>query len=68
MAGRASGGVGVLGDSANGAGVWASSQNATALKVTGKAQFSRSGIATVAGTSAAPQKSVRVSLPSPARA
>jgi hypothetical protein len=63
VAGRAAGGVGTLGDSANGTGVWASSQNATALKVTGKAQFSRSGVATVAGTSAAPKKSVRVSLP-----
>jgi hypothetical protein len=63
VAGRASSGTGVLGDSANGTGVWASSQNATALKVTGKAQFSRSGVATVAGTSAAPAKSVRVSLP-----
>src|SRR5215472_11133565 len=63
VAGRASSGIGVLGDSANGIGVWASSQNAAALKVTGKAQFSRSGVATVAGTSAAPKKSVRVSLP-----
>ncbi len=52
-----------FGDSANGTGVWASSQNATALKVSGKAQFSRSGVATVAGTSAAPKKSVKVSLP-----
>ncbi len=63
VAGRASGGIGTLGDSANGTGVWASSQNATALKVSGKAQFSRSGVATVAGTSAAPKKSVKVSLP-----
>lgn len=69
VAGRAASGVGVLGDSANGVGVWASSQNATALKVTGSAQFtgstqfSRSGVATVAGTAAAPQNSVRVSLP-----
>jgi hypothetical protein len=63
VAGRAAGGVGVLGDSANGTGVWASSQNATALKVTGTAQFSRSGVATVAGTGAAPRDSVRVSLP-----
>ncbi len=63
VAGRASGGTGTLGDSANGTGVWASSQNATALKVSGKAQFSRSGVATVAGTSAAPKKSVKVSLP-----
>jgi hypothetical protein len=63
VAGRASSGTGVLGDSANGVGVVASSQNATALKVSGKAQFSRSGVATVAGTSAAPKNSVRVSLP-----
>jgi hypothetical protein len=63
VAGRASGGTGILGDSANGIGVSASSQNATALKVTGKAQFSRSGVATVAGTSAAPKNSVKVSLP-----
>jgi len=63
VAGRAGGGIGALGDSANGIGVWASSQNATALKVSGKAQFSRSGVATVAGTPAAPKNSVRVSLP-----
>jgi len=63
VAGRANSGTGILGDSANGVGVLANSQNATALQVTGKAQFSRSGVATVAGTSAAPQKSVRVSLP-----
>ena len=63
VAGRASSGVGTLGDSANGVGVLASSQNATALEVTGKAQFSRSGVATIAGTSATPLKSVRVSLP-----
>ncbi len=63
VAGRADGGIGTLGDSANGTGVWANSQNATALKVSGKAQFSRSGVATVAGTSAAPKKSVKVSLP-----
>ncbi len=48
VAGRASAGVGTLGDSADGIGVWASSQNATALKVTGTAQFSRSGILTIA--------------------
>jgi hypothetical protein len=63
VAGRASSGTGILGDSANSVGVVASSQNATALAVSGKAQFSRSGVATVAGTSAVPQKSVRVSLP-----
>jgi hypothetical protein len=63
VAGRAAGGVGILGDSANGVGMWASSENATALRVTGKAHFSRSGLATVAGTSLAPKDSVRVSLP-----
>ncbi len=63
VAGRADGGTGLLGDSADGVGVWASSQNGTALKVTGAAQFSRSGVATVAGTAAAPKNSVRVSLP-----
>jgi hypothetical protein len=63
VAGRAADGIGTLGDSADGIGVWASSQNATALKVTGKAQFSRSGVATIAGSSAAPKNSVKVSLP-----
>jgi hypothetical protein len=63
VAGRALIGTGILGDSANGTGVWANSQNATALKVSGKAQFSRSGVATVAGTSTTPSKSVRVTLP-----
>ena len=63
LAGRAADGTGTLGDSANGIGVWANSQNATALKVSGKAQFSRSGVATVVGTSAAPKNSVKVSLP-----
>jgi len=63
VAGRASSGTGILGDSANGTGVLASSANATALKVSGKTQFSRSGVATVAGTSVAPKNSVKVSLP-----
>jgi len=69
VAGRAAAGVGVLGDSAGGVGVRASSQNGTALQVTGSAQFtgsvqfSRSGVATVAGTKASPRSSVRVSLP-----
>jgi hypothetical protein len=54
LAGRAISGTGVLGDSADGVGVWASSQNATALNVTGKAHFSRSGKLAIAagGTSA----------------
>lgn len=63
VAGRAASGTGVLGDSANGVGVLANSANGTALQVTGMAQFSRSGVATVAGTATAPQNSVRVSLP-----
>jgi hypothetical protein len=59
VAGRAAGGIGTLGDSANGVGVWANSDNATALKVTGKATFSRSGILTVAaGKSSATQTGV----------
>jgi hypothetical protein len=59
VAGRAAGGVGALGDSPDGVGVWANSQNATALKVTGKAHFSRSGILTVpAGKSSATQTGV----------
>ncbi len=63
VAGRANSGTGVLGDSANGIGVTANSPNGTALQVTGLAQFSRSGTATVAGTTAVPANSVRVSLP-----
>jgi hypothetical protein len=64
VAGRSTdGGTGVLGDSASGVGVVATSANGTALQVTGTAQFSRSGTATVVGTTAAPANSVRVSLP-----
>jgi hypothetical protein len=52
-------GVGLYGVSVAGTGVSANSTNGTALRVNGKATFSRSGIATVAaGTS-----SVNVSLP-----
>ncbi|MFL5796886.1 MAG: hypothetical protein ACJ77A_02995 [Actinomycetota bacterium] len=48
--------------SSTGAGVEAAGTNgATALRVTGKAQFSRSGLATVAGTNAAPKSSVVIS-------
>ncbi len=65
---------GVLGTSAGGAhsgvygnntgGGWGvESQNATALKVNGKAQFSRSGVAYVVGTSTAPKNWARVTLP-----
>ena len=63
VAGRAASGTGVLGDSANGVGVQANSASGTALEVTGTARFSRSGVATVAGTSLAPKNSVQVSLP-----
>ncbi len=53
------GAVGVLGKSDSGVGVHASSGSGMALQVTGKASFSRSGLATVrAGT-----KSVTVKLP-----
>ena len=45
-------GAGVFGDAPNGTGVIARSTNGTALSVTGKAKFSRSGIVTIAaGTS-----------------
>jgi hypothetical protein len=60
-------GYGVLGSSANGIGVGASSGSGTALLVTGKATFSRSGTATVAGTAAFPKKSVLVPLPTTAK-
>jgi hypothetical protein len=56
-------GVGVYGSSANGIGVDASSANGTALLVIGKAIFSRSGMATIAGTASAPRNSVLVQLP-----
>jgi hypothetical protein len=61
VAGRAAAGVGTLGDSAGGVGVWASSQHGTALKVTGTAQFSRSGVLTIAaGKSSATQTGVKL--------
>jgi hypothetical protein len=56
-------GTGVWGDSSSGTGVRANSATGTALQVTGKAKFSRSGVATVAGTSTAQKNSVRVTLP-----
>jgi hypothetical protein len=56
-------GYGVTGRSNNGTGVLADSANGTALKVTGKVQFSRSRVATVTGTASTPKKSVRVTLP-----
>ncbi len=61
--GQATGvGAGVFGDTANGTGVIArSTGTGTALRVTGKAQFSRSGTATITGTSASPKSSVVIS-------
>jgi len=47
VAGRAANGNGVLGDSANGTGVWANSSAGLALRVTGRANFSRSGVVVV---------------------
>ena len=58
--GRADLGVGVLGDSTYGVGVDATSANDTALRVTGKAQFSRSGTTTIAGTSSSPKSFVTI--------
>ncbi len=55
--------IGVGGDSTTGTGVSASSLDGTALNVDGKAVFSRSGVATVAGTAASPKNSVQVRLP-----
>ncbi len=60
-------GVGVWGHAVNGTGVYADSPNGYALQVNGKASFSRSGVATVAGTSTTPKNSVRVTLPITAR-
>jgi hypothetical protein len=54
-------GSGVRGQSAEGTGVLAQSAHGTALRVGGKAQFTRSGKATVAGTAAHPRSSVVVS-------
>jgi hypothetical protein len=59
--GQATGsGVGVFGDTTDGTGVIARSTNGHALDVRGKAKFSRSGTATVNGTSATPRSSVTV--------
>ena len=53
-------GPGVMGSAIDGVGVHALSDNATALKVTGKAEFSRSGTATVLGTAATPRSAITV--------
>ena len=60
---QAAGQAGVLGADASaggGIGLAASSTNGTALQVDGVASFSRSGMATVAGTSSEPAESVTV--------
>jgi hypothetical protein len=54
-------GVGVRGESQSGPGVVAKSTSGVALRVAGRAQFSRSGRAVVAGTTAAPKSSVVIS-------
>jgi hypothetical protein len=54
---------GVTGDSTTGIGVQASSLDGIALAVDGRARFGLSGVATVAGTAAAPKNSVRVRMP-----
>jgi hypothetical protein len=68
VAGRitTSSGAGVWGDAPNasgGVGVAASSAHGTALQVTGTAAFSRSRIATIAGTTTTPKNSVVVTVP-----
>lgn len=55
--------IGVSGESTTGIGMEAFSSNGTALEVDGRARFEFSGVATVAGTAASPQNSVRVKLP-----
>ena len=65
------GGTGVRGESASGHGVEGVSTTGTGvfasgpmgLQVNGKTQFSRSGVATVAGSSTTPKNSVQVHLP-----
>jgi hypothetical protein len=51
---------GVLGNSPNGTGVLAETDTGTALDVQGPVEFSRSGLATVAGTVGTPANSVTV--------
>ena len=57
-------GRGVAGQSTNGWGVWALSQKGQALRVEGRAVFSRSGTATITY----PKKSVTLTVPGPALA
>ena len=56
-------GVGDAPNASGGVGVVASSAHGTALQVTGTAAFSRSGIATIAGTTTTPKNSVVVTVP-----
>ncbi len=53
-------GNGVAGQADTGTGVLAASTGGTALKVDGKAQFSRSGTATITGSSTTPKSSIVV--------
>jgi hypothetical protein len=59
IAGRCDSGTGASGYSANGVGVVATSPKGTALSVTGKAKFNRSGVASIA----APAVSATVTVP-----
>jgi hypothetical protein len=60
-------GVGVWGHAVNGTGAYADSPNGYALQVNGKTTFSRSGVATVVGTSSAPTNKAKVPVPITAR-
>jgi hypothetical protein len=51
----------VKGQTSAGTGVLATATSGTALKVSGKAQFSRSGTATITGTSSTPKASILIS-------
>jgi hypothetical protein len=56
-------GNGVAGQADHGTGVLAASNSGIALKVSGRVQLSRSGVATVVGTASAPKNSVKVTVP-----